>query len=64
MQQALTLTFENLRLALCAAGLSKCLDIGTAREVEVVAAKYELDSGAVAVIKRAWCSARGSYFYE
>ncbi|KAK9820649.1 hypothetical protein WJX81_005795 [Elliptochloris bilobata] len=45
-------------------GLSKGLDIGMVREVEVVAAKYELDTGRVNVIKRAWCSARGSFFYE
>lgn len=47
-----------------APGLSKCLDSGTVKEVEVVAAKYELDTGRVAVIKRAWCSSRGNFFYE
>ena len=47
-----------------ASGLSKCLDSGMLKEVEVVAAKYELDSGSVGVIKRAWCSSRGNFFYE
>lgn len=46
-------------------GLAKCLDTAMIAEVEVVAAKFSLEDGAVKVIKRGWYSANArSFFYE
>jgi hypothetical protein len=44
-------------------GIAKCVDLSIAQEVEVVAAKYDLESGKVNIVKRGWYSGR-SFYYE
>ena len=46
-------------------GLAKCCGTSMVEEVEVVAAKFDLESGEVRIIKRGWwSSAARSFFYE
>ena len=46
-------------------GLAKCCSGSLIEEVEVVAAKFDLESGEVRVIKKGWYSgAARSFFYE
>jgi hypothetical protein len=46
-------------------GIAKCCGTSLVEEVEVVAAKFDLESGEVRVIKRGWwSSAARSFFYE
>ena len=44
-------------------GLVRCTDGAVMQEVEVVAAKYDLATGRVAIAKKGWYSGR-SFYYE
>jgi len=44
-------------------GLVRCTDGAIMQEVEVVAAKYDLASGRVKIVKKGWYSGR-SFYYE
>jgi len=44
-------------------GLVRCTDGAIMQEVEVVAAKYDLASGCVKIVKKGWYSGR-SFYYE
>ena len=43
-------------------GLVKCTDHAVIQEVEVVAAKYDLATGAVKVVKKGWFSGKSFYY--
>ena len=46
-------------------GLARCCEPTLVAEVEVIAAKFGLEDGAVAIHKRGWYSASAkSFFYE
>lgn len=43
-------------------GLVKCTDKAVIQEVEVVAAKYDLATGVVKVVKKGWFSGKSFYY--